>query len=745
MKKQENRDKKHSIKNIKGGVIPLLGVSLIIFVLTVAVYFVANYVAESYAEDTRLSGWNYLYTDKAGVIPDGELRIYNAQNPIVTENKARKSNIYLTKSVEPSDKKLTVMMITDYAPMKIRVNGRDIYNNQFEAEDYVGNCYNAITLEPSTHDRQIEVFMKLPFSVRFEAYLKESGNASFTPNRSFYFGCILAGIGILAILAFCMLSLIRKRFFRSLLTSIIAAYTGAAIILHSLPEITYALNAPIFLRLTELPVHLTFMLTMWFVSRQFKNNGKTAVAILFAAGISAALSLAALTPLMVKMSSAVMSLLCIAAIVYSSQTALIRLEHRTQYAVPIFVICSYYALIAVFAAILLVTRQRVLYMYNVAISTFVVAGVMEYIYIAEYRFEMKNKELRTQSARYEASVEQVSQFIQHMLSSSKEDLFETAANEISALIKQFYPEGGEIKCCAAVKADDGYREILNRGVIGCSYDIIAECCGSDKNCVFAQTYFDCILRSGDEVAAVFHFENITDGLDVFFNSMMETAYCGLETTYENLFISKATRDVNIIFAELAENTELENGCSVEHLTHIYEYARALCIKLGMDEEKAEHIATAAKLHDLGKIAVPKYIIQKQGRLSEDERIIINSHTEFGYTILAAYTSDPLLATASTVARYHHERYDGAGTYGLKGEDIPIEARIITVCDVYDALVSERSYKKAWDAEDALNYLKENEGKIFDPVICEAFLAYINDPEENEGSSAGDKSGDKNEN
>ena len=77
-----------------------------------------------------------------------------------------------------------------------------------------------------------------------------------------------------------------------------------------------------------------------------------------------------------------------------------------------------------------------------------------------------------------------------------------------------------------------------------------------------------------------------------------------------------------------------------------------------------------------------------------------------------------------IARYHHEHYNGTGNNGLTGEDIPVEARIVTVCDVYDALVSERSYKKAWTKEAAMDYLAEYSGKFFDPRICDAFIAYL---------------------
>ena len=193
-----------------------------------------------------------------------------------------------------------------------------------------------------------------------------------------------------------------------------------------------------------------------------------------------------------------------------------------------------------------------------------------------------------------------------------------------------------------------------------------------------------------------------------------------------MFIQNDKRDINIIFEELAENAELDNGFPLSLLENIYKNTYCLCQRIGYDEEKAEHIALASKLHDLGKIAVPKFIIEKQGRLNEEERIIVNSHTEFGYTILSAYDDDPLIATAASIARYHHERYDGSGTNGLKGKNIPVEARIVTVCDVYDALVSDRSYKSAWSKGDAMNYLADNSGKIFDPEICLAFIQYLSE-------------------
>ncbi|MBQ9680559.1 MAG: HD domain-containing protein [Ruminococcus sp.] len=712
----------------RGGAIPFLGVSFIILILTVAIYFVADYVSQSYADDSRLSNWGYLYTEKAGVVPDGELRIYNAQNPILTESGVRKDHLYLTKMIPASDKAVNFVLITDYAPVKIRLNGREIYNNQFDTGEFVGNCYNAVRLEPLAQERQIEVFMKLPFSVRCVTYLDTSDDPAFTPSLGFVLGAVLMGAGLLVMLVFAVLSVVKRRLFRSLYVAGAIGYVGFVITLHLLPEVTYLFNDPVWLRLAEIPVHLTAMLALACLTGLFKTYRKTGIAILFASAISVIAVMASFTPLTVKLSSALMCLLTLAASLYATREAMTRLDRRIQYAAPVFVMSAYCTLTLLIAGLLLVSRQRVLYIYNIAISAVVMLCVVEYIYISDYRFEKKNSQLRAESNRYSGSVDGISQFIRSMLRcDDKERFFDTAVQEILTLLTKYDPANDDVRYCVAVKSGDAYREIANHGVGACGYQTIEDnCLQRDRNCLFAETYFEYILRDGAQIGAVFHFENIHDGLDVFFASMIEATYCGLETTYENIFVQNGQRDVNIIFAELAENAELDNGCTVDHLKNINRYTRELCQRLGIDENRASQIGNAAELHDLGKIAVPKNIIHKEGRLSEEERVIINSHTEFGYTILNAYDDDPLLATAAVIARYHHERYDGNGHNGLKGTDIPQEARIVTVCDVYDALVSERTYKKAWTKEEAIRYLSDNEGKIFDPVICETFIAYLNE-------------------
>lgn len=717
--------KKWKDKTGKTIALPMIGVALIVFVLTVAVYFVAAYVADSYSRDNMLSGWSYAYTDRAGAVPSGELRLYNAQNPIITESGTYKGNIYFSKTIHAEDTGKCVVLITDYAPMKIRVNGREVYNNHFDSAGYVGNCYNAIWLEPSTHDREVEVFMKLPLSVRMEAYLTD-GSPAFQVNSGLLLGGVLFAAGIAALLVLAVLSAVRHKMHFSLLAAGIIAYAGVAVITHVLPECTYWLNDPIWLRILMIPAQLSFMAALACLSTQFKVKGKTMIAVGFASGVSIAAVMLAFSPQMVKISVALMSVLCLAAAVFTAHTALQQLERRIQYAAPVFVMCAYLCMTILLAGILMFNRQRVLYIYSVTFPVLVVGGVLEYICIADYRYRKKNHELQAHTSRYGNSVEGVSRFIRNMMQCTDKDrFFERVFEETKTLLTGYNAANSGLTCCAAVAEGEGFCELFNNGAGECNYRVIAA--NSDKtqkSCMVYETYFDFVLRVDGKPGAVLHFENITDGLDMFFVSMLETIYCGLETTYENAFLQGSSRNINVMFAELAENAEIDNGYSGEHLEHVAHYTGVLCRKLGMDGEKAEMIATASKLHDLGKLAVPKYIINKQGRFNEEERIIINSHTQFGYTILSAFDEDPLIATAADIALYHHERYDGDGVNGLAGDAIPLEARIVTICDVYDALTTERTYKEAWSQRDAVNYLINQKGKIFDPHLTDLFIQEI---------------------
>lgn len=158
-----------------------------------------------------------------------------------------------------------------------------------------------------------------------------------------------------------------------------------------------------------------------------------------------------------------------------------------------------------------------------------------------------------------------------------------------------------------------------------------------------------------------------------------------------------------------------------HLTRIGEYAALIARHLGETEEFVRNIRLTAPMHDIGKIGIPDSILDKPGALSDDEREIMRHHARIGYEIL--HEDEPissLTQMAAEIALSHHERWDGTGyPQGLRGKAIPLSGRIVALCDVYDALCSNRIYKSAWDQEQISAYFRENAGSQFDPDVVAA--------------------------
>jgi two-component system response regulator RpfG len=146
--------------------------------------------------------------------------------------------------------------------------------------------------------------------------------------------------------------------------------------------------------------------------------------------------------------------------------------------------------------------------------------------------------------------------------------------------------------------------------------------------------------------------------------------------------------------------------------------------LGLSEEQVRTIELAAPLHDIGKIAIPDALLMKPGPLDDAERKRMQQHPVIGYQLLED-SHNRFIQIGARIALHHHERYDGSGyPHGLAGEDIPLEARIVTVADIFDALISPRPYKHAWSVEEALQYMREHSGKMLDPDCVEALLGNL---------------------
>jgi len=192
----------------------------------------------------------------------------------------------------------------------------------------------------------------------------------------------------------------------------------------------------------------------------------------------------------------------------------------------------------------------------------------------------------------------------------------------------------------------------------------------------------------------------------------------VEVDKATLRLKESEHETLQMLGKSAEYKDPETNAHTQRVSH---YCKILARAYGLDESLQDIIFYASPFHDLGKIGIPDRILLKPSKLDADEYDIMKKHSQIGYEILKGSKSKYLKA-GGVIAYNHHEKYDGSGyPNGLKGESIPIFGRITAIADVFDALTSNRPYKKAWDVNEAFNLLLEEKNRHFDPVLVDLFI------------------------
>ncbi len=220
-------------------------------------------------------------------------------------------------------------------------------------------------------------------------------------------------------------------------------------------------------------------------------------------------------------------------------------------------------------------------------------------------------------------------------------------------------------------------------------------------------------------------------VDLRVRSLLETRLLHLQLSEQKQSLEKKVRErtsrirdmLHATIERLALIAEFRDDETYQHTVRVGKSSELIATQLGLGREFAETMRRAAPLHDIGKIGVPDRILLKPAPLTDEEFEEMKAHTTIGARILGG-TSSRTLGLAEQIALNHHERWDGTGYRGLAGTAIPLAARIVSVADVYDALINVRPYKSAWPVERALGEMQAQRGRQFDPDILDAFLQVV---------------------
>jgi HD-GYP domain-containing protein (c-di-GMP phosphodiesterase class II) len=222
------------------------------------------------------------------------------------------------------------------------------------------------------------------------------------------------------------------------------------------------------------------------------------------------------------------------------------------------------------------------------------------------------------------------------------------------------------------------------------------------------------------VPAGFIYIEPTQDLDESDRSLISMMAQQCSSALENLRLHiDLTQSYDNMLDMLARIAEFKDSTTGTHINRIDHYTRLVATELGLPPEEAALYGKASRLHDVGKVGIPDAILRKPGKLTEEEYDVVRTHTQIGASILA---NDSILAMACDVALHHHERWDGAGyPEGRPSREFHMVTRIVSVIDVFDALVSRRPYKEPWEPQRAAQLIESGAGTQFDPTVVPAFL------------------------
>lgn len=728
-------EKKDSIKPKGKKTIVLTLVSVILFVATFALQFVyTGYLAP--VGENEITNWMFLTgTTEKEVLTADEF------NQASKDNKISKpifdKYVHTVYNLDSSKDERVLSVVTEYAPVKILLNDKEIYNNGYGSKKLVGNSYNEVVIPASTQMQKLDLYIYYPFGFNLKANVNSVTNrnvfdvSNLSDNIQVWLGLAIMLLGlVLAVSVFGFM--FRNKdilMLESVSLNVIAA--GAVLFFKEFSNYSSAFSSPVFFGvLNTLNALVICLIINNFNSLLVQKKGAIKVlslAVVFTSAVSFVPNILAIQ----------IGLVVSAVLAFATFVMLFNQFKKTE---NLFVqnsnairIVGIYSLIAYMFNAFGVALGALKYSVFVFIVSTVVTLVTLFLLYSK-KIAMGNL-VEYSAEKSESYYTDLFKGVTNIVISDDKISYENYVLGFCHKTYDFFTKSDifamskDISYSVGVKDGDIFATVYSKNAKGSvNFDSVCSVLNTqDAKYSVGKSFFNMLLQSDGHKDYVVTFENLYVPDDFNFKSFIDVLFDAITSSLANYKTDLLeNQEINPIiyddyeasFIKMAQIVEAKCLCTEHHIQNVSKISATIAIEMGLGD-KAPKIAKAAMLHDLGKIVISNDILRKPGKLTTEEINILRQHVVTGYNILSGIEGE-FFSIARAVVLEHHENYDGTGYLGRSGDDISIYARIVKVADVFDALVSKRDYKNAWSYEDAINYLFDRSATEFDPKVIEAF-------------------------
>lgn len=709
-------------------------VAVLILVAILSAQFIFNNYLQT-ASENEIVTWMFVTGQSDEHVAKAEK--YNqaeASNRIykpITDN-----YVHCRYNIPASAESQVLTFVTEYSPAKVLIDKDEIYNNGYGTTELVGNSYNEVIIPASTNDRVLHLYLYYPLGFNLKATLSPISDASafsamnVVSNLGLIFAAAVVLLGILMIVTTFGIMFRSRDIVTLNIFSAIVILSGVAIFLKQLSYHSSTFSSFFMFSATNSIICIVMFAAIASVHSYMAN--KKSITLVLAALIPAfsAIAWIPMGALTVKISI----ILSTAALIASGVFLFLEIKDIENIFVShhslIHISGCFVILCFAYNGISLIFNAGQFSQFVFSIAMIIFSIMLYYVHIdkiasksmKEYIVEKKEDDF----GEYSDAISNIA--AKAYQCKTRSEFVDCFCKETTKFLREsnLIINGANVSCRAAILKKSGYDEVFNDNCKGeCEYGVIADSFTElESSITVGSSYVNMMLGGSTEHRAitVIMFDNAYNHPEAGLQNFFSLLFNAVNIFYNVIFEKKSMQDSVVnVFMNLADIVEAKSKGTGDHLIDVANMTRIVCEGLGYDEAKANTVATAAILHDIGKIIVPSYILNKEGPLTPEERSIMQQHIITGYNMLSNVEGE-VFEIASQITLEHHENYNGTGYLGKSGNDISIYARIVKIVDVFDALVSERQYKRKWTYEEALNYLAENMGSEFDPDILHVFMS-----------------------